>query len=346
MSLRFAQSKAKMGIRGLSSFLEGAYPAENGGLRSWFEGAQSALYCRWTRSGLRWPPAESRPARGADTAAFPRKWQLWHRRVDALTMSGGRPWRTRVSLSSMQLSAVRQYSLAEGGLDATAVNLCMVAAEPKAALIALLFADPAELEPQPAEPGALLNATPGTSTAEMTAARIGALLAGDEGQRAVAYAELAAIANGDGVGATSVATACVAPLVDSVLCADASRVDRAEAQRASLLLGGMILLDPLAVGAEWIRNDRYLAAWNAPNSVLAASTHQGGPTRDDVMLAACGMVGVSILMSKGTFPSCACSPPVRSAEDTPGVTSTSLSAHAKICFGLCIVLHVQALQML
>ena len=52
----------------------------------------------------------------------------------------------------MQLTAVRQYSLAEGGLDATAVDSCMVAAEPKAALIALLFADPAELEPQPAEP--------------------------------------------------------------------------------------------------------------------------------------------------------------------------------------------------
>ena len=69
-----------------------------------------------------------------------------------------------------------------------------------------------------------------------------------------------------------VATACVAPLVDAVLCADLSKVDVEEFQRASLLLGSLCWMD-LDVTAEFMRDGRYNAAWrasgNAVNAVVA-----------------------------------------------------------------------------
>ena len=98
-----------------------------------------------------------------------------------------------------------------------------------------------------------------------------------------------------------VATACVAPLVDSILCAESSRVDSAEAQQAYLLLGSLMLLDPLTVGAEWSKHDRWCATYTAPSSALA-STFAKEPaelTRDDVMLAACDGLGMVIVSSKG-----------------------------------------------
>ena len=98
-----------------------------------------------------------------------------------------------------------------------------------------------------------------------------------------------------------VATACVAPLVDSVLCAEALRVDSAEAQQAYLLLGSLILLDPLTVGVEFMQNDRWLAAWTAPSSALVSmlAKEPAELTRDDAMLAACGNLGLSIVFAKG-----------------------------------------------
>ena len=109
--------------------------------------------------------------------------------------------------------------------------------------------------------------------------------------------------------AVGVATACVAPLVDSILCAEASRVDSAEAQQAYLLLGSLMLLDPLTVTAEWMKNDRWFAAWTAPSSALAATfaKEPAELTRDDVMLAACDALGITIVMSQGLcclYPPC------------------------------------------
>jgi hypothetical protein len=81
----------------------------------------------------------------------------------------------------------------------------------------------------------------------------------------------------------------VVPALVGVLCADASRVGAAEARRASLLLGGLLLLDRLAVGVELVRDGRNLQAWAAPRSALAALVAKAPAelTREDVTLAAC-----------------------------------------------------------
>ena len=95
------------------------------------------------------------------------------------------------------------------------------------------------------------------------AARIETLLAGEQSQRASAYEELAAVAS------VELAKACVASLVN-VLCAPEERIGSAEAQRAYLVLGGLMLLDPVAVGAELLRGDQMWAAGSTPGNALAA----------------------------------------------------------------------------
>ena len=74
------------------------------------------------------------------------------------------------------------------------------------------------------------------------------LMLGDKGARRVAYTQIdQTVLSGD-LGATmELAKACVAPLVHGVLCAAASWVDAAEARQAYVLLGKLILLDPLQV---------------------------------------------------------------------------------------------------
>lgn len=78
------------------------------------------------------------------------------------------------------------------------------------------------------------------------AARMAGLLEhGDQPQRDAVYRELSALCASGGAQPNSVevATACVAPLIDSVLCADASRCDAAEARRAYLVLVQLLMLD-------------------------------------------------------------------------------------------------------
>ena len=147
--------------------------------------------------------------------------------------------------------------------------------------------------------------TPGDTPAVRVAGRIGALLMGERPERSAAFEELAAIANGSGPASgpdpIAVATACIAPLVQSVLCADASRVDATEVRQANLLLSSLMLLDPLTVGVEYLREERWCAAWTAPNTALAASIAKqpADLTRDDVILAASDMVPAWIVWSKG-----------------------------------------------
>ena len=64
---------------------------------------------------------------------------------------------------------------------------------------------------------------------------------GGSEERARAYAELGALAE------AGAAAACVPALVEHVLCAEEERVGAAETARASLLLGRLLLLDPLVV---------------------------------------------------------------------------------------------------
>ena len=82
------------------------------------------------------------------------------------------------------------------------------------------------------------------------------------------------------------AKACVAPLVHGVLCADASRVDADEARQAYMVLGKLMMLDPLQVGAEWLRNDRWLAAWK---STLASIRCDAKAARECAMVVAVGV---------------------------------------------------------
>ena len=140
----------------------------------------------------------------------------------------------------------------------------------------------------------------------MAAARISALLAGDKAQREAAYEELSAVVSSNASGrgranAVAIATACVAPLVRDVQCAPVARVDSAEFQRASLLLGGMMRLDPLVVGAEWMGLDQWPLTHHASESALAVALikQPGELSRDDVMIAACEWFPYQVVMAKG-----------------------------------------------
>ena len=97
-----------------------------------------------------------------------------------------------------------------------------------------------------------------------------------------------------------VATACVAPLVDAVLCADLSKVDVEEYQRASLLLGSLCWMD-LDVTAEFMRDGRYTAAWrasgNAVNAVVAKDPAE--LTRDDAMTLICDNASTTVQWCQG-----------------------------------------------
>jgi hypothetical protein len=139
------------------------------------------------------------------------------------------------------------------------------------------------------------------SDSDATAARIATLLSGDQRQRSAA---MDAIANvGATEDATATAAACVAPLVDHVLCASSSRVDALEARRAYLLLVDLVWLDPTIVGAEvmGLRGERWLRVWSAPSTALAAAVAKPPEklTRDDVMLAACGALTFAVTRAKG-----------------------------------------------
>ena len=94
------------------------------------------------------------------------------------------------------------------------------------------------------------------------------------------------------------AVAAVAPLIDSVVCADASRVDSAEAQEACLTLSSLMLLDPVRVCAEFLRDERYIASSTAPNSALGAVYAKDATdlSSEDTMLAACDLLATTILL--------------------------------------------------
>ena len=87
----------------------------------------------------------------------------------------------------------------------------------------------------------------------------------------------------------ALAAAAVAPLVDSVLCADASRVSSTEARQANLVLARLLLLDPVQVGVDFVRDDRFLAAWAAESSALGVvlAKEPTDLTLEDTLLLGC-----------------------------------------------------------
>ena len=138
----------------------------------------------------------------------------------------------------------------------------------------------------------------------MAAAGIAVLLVGDKAQRAAAYAQLSAVAAGNGDDPIATAVAIVPVLIDSVLCAEAARVDNAEAQKASLMLSSLMMLEPLAVGAAWVRvrfPATFTAVADGRGTALAAAfaKEPGELTRDDVLLMACDNLSAAVWWSKG-----------------------------------------------
>jgi hypothetical protein len=99
----------------------------------------------------------------------------------------------------------------------------------------------------------------------------------------------------------ALAAGAVAPLMQSVLCADASRVDAAEARQASLVLGGLMLLDPVRVGGEWMRDVRFVALWTTPGSALGAVLAKDAKdlTAEDALLSACALTWFASIWCKG-----------------------------------------------
>ena len=128
-----------------------------------------------------------------------------------------------------------------------------------------------------------------------------ALLEGDPREREKAYIALdkvvagAAGASGSGSGwacaCASAATAtflagCVAPLMTTVLRADADIVQLEEYQRASLLLARMVSVEPVLIGAHWARGQVTTAIAYAPRSSFGAVMAKPPKelTRKDVVL--------------------------------------------------------------
>jgi hypothetical protein len=93
--------------------------------------------------------------------------------------------------------------------------------------------------------------------------------------------------------AIALVIACVKPMVESVLCAPASRVGEAEWVRASILLYEMCKADMVLVCAETHRKTAdgiplYFSIFTAPGTVFAQmlAKEPGEWTRDDALLAA------------------------------------------------------------
>ena len=127
--------------------------------------------------------------------------------------------------------------------------------------------------------------------------QIGAALAeGTAEEREAAYATIEGAVRGGGSEAVSLAVACAKLLVESVLCAPATKVGEAEAVRASLLLYEAAKVDMIAVSAELSRkNDQgkvlINTTWTAPDTVLAAMLAKapGEWHREDAVLASANL---------------------------------------------------------
>ena len=95
--------------------------------------------------------------------------------------------------------------------------------------------------------------------------------------------------------AVALAAACARALMSDVLCAPASKVNRAEYLRASLLLFEMCKLDAVAVGGKDQGGTLlHMTLWLAPDTVLAEMLAKPGRdwTHDDAVLAAAQMAAV------------------------------------------------------
>jgi hypothetical protein len=129
--------------------------------------------------------------------------------------------------------------------------------------------------------------------ADDAAARISAALSpeADPSARQEALAELAALGAAD----AALAAQCVAPLVDL----QADTTDANEHQQASVVLAGMLLLDPLQLAAAWMKT--WTKTWTVPNNAFARvlAREPAALTRDDLLTLAASLNCEAILWGKG-----------------------------------------------
>lgn len=109
-------------------------------------------------------------------------------------------------------------------------------------------------------------------------------------------------------GRTDFVVACVQPLIVSVLCAPASKVEAEEWRRTSLLLYEMVKVDDMAVSAEMMRPDdeghlQLYRVWTQPGTVLAEMLAKDPSQwdRDDALTAATNMSPHMAMWAIGGF---------------------------------------------
>jgi hypothetical protein len=105
---------------------------------------------------------------------------------------------------------------------------------------------------------------------------------------------------------TSIAAACIAPLLDLVLCASAEEVDAPEFQRACYVVSDLCAIDPLMVGAEILRDDRYVRVWDAKSSalnVIGAKTPEELTTADAITVS-CSQAFHAVYWAAGFSATC------------------------------------------
>jgi hypothetical protein len=125
-----------------------------------------------------------------------------------------------------------------------------------------------------------------------------------------------------------VAASCVAPLMETVLCADAAEVGVQEYQRAAIVLASLCLMDR-EVTTESMRNDRFAASWRATGNAvnLAIAKDQAQLTRDDAMTIACSTAHMAVCHAQGL------SGVIARADGDQRVALVSLSTHYPLLTG-------------
>eukprot|EP01046_Picozoa_sp_COSAG06_P051072 COSAG06_NODE_8250_length_2223_cov_5.708098_1_plen_700_part_10 len=187
----------------------------------------------------------------------------------------------RRELVQLKIGALSRRALAEG-VESDALDVAEDSADPKAAIIELLVA-------QHNQTSSLTPLTDGE------AGVLDHLRNGDADQRGQAYTELeAAVARRD----TALLASSV-PAVFEVMCFDADTVDTCEYQRVGILLSSMVCVDPVLVGSESFKEDRYLSLWSAQDSALATVVAKplGELTREDAITCSCQFAYFSPILS-------------------------------------------------
>ena len=142
----------------------------------------------------------------------------------------------------------------------------------------------------PAAPGASIYHAMDAVATDEEAAFLAQLLAGGVEDRQAAYTQLQS--------SPAAATAAIADaLVNSVLCSGA--LDTAEYQQVCSLMGELMLRDKHGFSMHYIRESRWMKAWDSPQFIAAMSQSAAELTREDVILASGEALLFLMILSRG-----------------------------------------------